>query len=90
MERVDLGQVEPVTENRGLDLLALNEALERLEQCDPRRASLVKLRFFAGLSIPAAADALGIAASTAIADWAYAKGWLRVEMCGQDKPRSDD
>jgi len=70
MERVDLDQVEPVAEGRGVDLLALNEALERLEQCDPRRASLAKLRFFAGLSIPAAADALGIAASTAIADWA--------------------
>ena len=90
MERVDLNQVEPVGEGRGLDLLALNEALQRLEQCDPRRASLVKLRFFAGLSIPAAADALGIATSTAIADWAYAKGWLRVEMSGQGKPQADE
>jgi RNA polymerase sigma factor (TIGR02999 family) len=90
MERVDLNQVEPMLEGRGLDLLALNEALERLEQYDPRRASLVKLRFFAGLSIPAAADALGIATSTAIADWAYAKGWLRLEMSGEAKPQSDD
>ena len=90
MERVDLDQVEPVTEDRGLDLLALNEALKRLEKCDPRRASLVKLRFFAGLSIPAAADALGIATSTAIADWAYAKGWLRVEMSGPAKSSSKD
>jgi len=90
LQRVDLDQVEPVAQDRALDLIALNEALERLEQYDPRRASLVKLRFFAGLSIPAAADALGIATSTAIADWAYAKSWLRVEMSGQAKPQSDD
>jgi RNA polymerase sigma factor (TIGR02999 family) len=82
--RVDLDQVEPEVADQNLDLLALNEALERLEQYDPRRADLVKLRFFAGLSISAAAEALGIARSTAIADWAYAKGWLRVEVFGQD------
>ena len=83
MERVDLDQVELVASedtDQSLDLLVLNNALERLEQCDPRRADLVKLRFFAGLSISAAADALGISRSTAIADWAYAKSSLRLEL----------
>ena len=89
MERAYLEQVEPETADQNLDLLALNNALERLEQYDPRRADLVKLRFFAGLSISAAADALGISRSTAIADWAYAKGWLRVEIFGQDEPLDD-
>jgi RNA polymerase sigma factor (TIGR02999 family) len=89
MERVDLRQVEPEAADQSLDLLALNGALERLEQYDPRRADLVKLRFFAGLSISAAADALGISRSTAIADWAYAKSWLRVEIFGQDEPLTD-
>jgi len=88
-QRVDLGDVELETEDRGLDLLALNEALQRLEQCNPRCANLVKLRFFAGLSIPAAANVLGIAASTAVADWAYARGWLRLELSGQDMPEAD-
>jgi DNA-directed RNA polymerase specialized sigma24 family protein len=62
------------------DLLALNEALERLEQIDARLAELVKLRFFSGLPIPTAAKVLGISASTAITDWAYARGWLRLEL----------
>jgi RNA polymerase sigma factor (TIGR02999 family) len=85
VERVDLNQVEPAAEEQSLDLLALDEALQRLANHDPRRAELVKLRFFAGLSVSSAADALGIARSTAIADWAYAKSWLRVEMSGQDE-----
>ncbi|MCU0963332.1 MAG: sigma-70 family RNA polymerase sigma factor [Pirellulaceae bacterium] len=86
LERVELDQVAVEAPDRRWDLLALNEALEKLEQVDPRRANLVKLRFFAGLSIPAAATVLGIANSTAIADWAYAKGWLRVEMLGDTRP----
>jgi RNA polymerase sigma factor (TIGR02999 family) len=63
-----------------VDLLALNAALERLEQQHQRRAELVKLRFFAGLTIKEAALALGIATSTADSDWAYARCWLRLEM----------
>jgi RNA polymerase sigma factor (TIGR02999 family) len=63
-----------------LDLLALNEALDRLEAASPRRARLVKLRYFAGLTLPEVAEMLGIAQSTAEADWAYAKAWLKREM----------
>lgn len=63
-----------------LDLVALDEALARLEANSPRRAALVKLRYFAGLTIPQAAEALGIARSTADDDWAYAKSWLRIEL----------
>ena len=65
-----------------IDLLTLNEALEKLESQDPRKAQLVKLRFFAGLTIDEAAQALGIAPSTADKDWAYARCWLRLEMEG--------
>jgi len=63
-----------------LDLLALHEALTRLENQDKRQAELVKLRFFAGLTIAEAAQALGISTSTAEKDWAYARSWLRLEM----------
>ena len=83
-QRVPLDEVEPAWESSGVDLLALNEALLQLERDDPRKAELVKLRFFAGLSVREAAKALGIAPSTAIADWAYAKGWLRLQMAGED------
>ena len=82
-ERVPLDDVEPAGELPQIDLLALNDALMKLECTDPRKAELVKLRFFAGLTVRAAAATLGIALSTAHADWAYAKSWLRLEMTGK-------
>jgi RNA polymerase sigma factor (TIGR02999 family) len=63
-----------------IDLLALNEALERLEATFPRRAQLVKLRYFAGCPLPEVAEMLGISQSTAEADWTYARAWLKREM----------
>jgi RNA polymerase sigma factor (TIGR02999 family) len=80
--RVDLAEVEPVIEGPRVDLLALDEALKQLEAKDPRKADLVKLRFFAGLTNQQAAEALGISTSTADNDWAYAKTWLRLAMLG--------
>ena len=64
------------------DLLALDEALSRLEQIDEVKANLVKLRYFAGLTIDQAAASLGIGVSTANKYWAYAKVWLRAEIHG--------
>jgi len=61
----------------GLDLLALDEALARLERAEPRKATIVKLRFFAGLTNDQAADAMGISSATAENDWAYARAWLK-------------
>jgi RNA polymerase sigma factor (TIGR02999 family) len=63
-----------------LDLLALDEALARLEAASPRRARLVKLRYFAGLTLPEVAEVLGVSRSTAEADWTYARAWLKREM----------
>ena len=80
LERVELNEGQLAAAGRSIDLIALDEALERLAERDPRKAELVKLRFFAGLSIRQAADALGISDSTADADWAYAKSWLRLQM----------
>jgi len=61
-------------------LVALDEALSRLEQLDKSKADLVKLRYFAGLSIPQAAKALGVSVSTANRYWAYARAWLHEEL----------
>jgi RNA polymerase sigma factor (TIGR02999 family) len=80
LQRVPLSDVDPAIEAPNVDLLALNEALDKLQAKDSRKAALVKLRFFAGLTSEQAAAALGIATSTADADWAYAKSWLRAEM----------
>ncbi|HET6574007.1 MAG TPA: sigma-70 family RNA polymerase sigma factor [Fimbriiglobus sp.] len=87
-QRCELTEVCPAVGGPDVDLLALNEALEKLEKHDPRQAELVKLRFFAGLTIEQAAEALGVSTSTADNDWAYARCWLRVEMDrgGGDQP----
>jgi RNA polymerase sigma factor (TIGR02999 family) len=78
--RIDLADVEPVLQRPGDDLLALDEALQQLEAKDPRKAVLVKLRFFAGLTTARAAAVLGVSVSTAEKDWAYARSWLRVAI----------
>jgi RNA polymerase sigma factor (TIGR02999 family) len=62
------------------DLLAVDEALDRLAAKDARKAELVKLRFFAGLTLAEAAQVLGISANTADRDWAFAKAWLHREI----------
>jgi RNA polymerase sigma factor (TIGR02999 family) len=78
---LDLEGIEPALEVGSDDrLLALDEALGRLEAEDPRKAELVKLRFFAGLTAEQAAAALGVSTSTAEKDWAYARSWLRVAI----------
>ena len=64
------------------DILGLDEAIRKLEQKDPRKAELVKLRFFAGLTTAQAAKSLGVSVSTAENDWTYARCWLRLEMSG--------
>jgi RNA polymerase sigma factor (TIGR02999 family) len=63
-------------------LLAVNEALEKFATRDPRKAELVKLRYFVGLTFEEAAEILGIAVPTAKQWWAYARAWLRVEIAG--------
>jgi RNA polymerase sigma factor (TIGR02999 family) len=64
----------------GVDILALDEALTKLHSIEPRKASLVSLRYFAGLTQQEAAMVLGISTSTADSDWAFAKAWLKVEL----------
>jgi RNA polymerase sigma factor (TIGR02999 family) len=80
--RVELADVGAEADCCGEDLLALQEALEKLEKKDRRKADLVKLRFFAGLTNEQAARVLGISTSTADNDWAYARSWLRLEVGG--------
>jgi RNA polymerase sigma factor (sigma-70 family) len=83
-QRVELSEVEPEIQGPELDLLALDEALEKLAARDGRAATLVKLRFFAGLTMPQAAEALGVSLATVENDWAYAKSWLRLQLSESD------
>src|SRR5262245_36460733 len=82
MLRQSLHDFEPAIAVPGddFDLLALNDALDQFEAEFPRRARIVKLRYFAGFTLPEVAQILGISQSTAEADWTYAKAWLRRAM----------
>lgn len=66
--------------DRELDIVALDEALTRLAQLDPRQARVVELRFFAGLSIEESAEVLNISPATVKREWSMAKAWLRAEL----------
>jgi RNA polymerase sigma factor (sigma-70 family) len=79
-QRQDLDELPIAVPDPTVDLLALDEALGRFQSLDPRKAELVRLRYFAGLTIPQAADVLGISTTTADRYWAYARAWLHAEL----------
>jgi RNA polymerase sigma factor (TIGR02999 family) len=81
-ERVDIEMAHVAETPRAAKLLALDDALGRLETLAPSKAQVVKLRYFAGLTNRDAAEALGISASTADRYWTYARAWLQREMGG--------
>ena len=80
MERVDLNADFLVTDSPQLDLIALDEALRRLAEEEPKKAELVTLRFFGGLTMAQAAQVLGVSLATAERYWVFAKSWLIVEL----------
>jgi RNA polymerase sigma factor (TIGR02999 family) len=84
--RVDLDEAEPAAPEADADLLALDEAIERLAARDPVKARLVQLRVFAGLTCSQAAEVLQLSISTTDRYWAYARAWLRLEIVGRDAP----
>lgn len=84
--RITLDEVVANAEERVVDVLALDEALERLAVISQRQARLVELRFFGGLSIQEAADALDLSPTTAKADWIIARAWLARELGSGPSP----
>jgi len=85
-QRIEISHVEPAVQQSEPNVLALNDALERLAAKDPRKAELVNLRFFAGLTNEQAARLLGISARAAYSDWGYARAWLRVDIASGARP----
>jgi RNA polymerase sigma factor (TIGR02999 family) len=84
-KRIALEEVQLAVISSDDDLLALESALRRLEEIDKTKADLVKLRYFAGLTIPQAAEALGVSITTANRYWAYARAWLHEELDVRDE-----
>jgi len=76
--------------DRSADLVALDDALEELAALAPRKARVVELRYFAGLSVEETAQALGVSAETVLRDWRMAKLWLRRELSPTDPARLGD
>jgi RNA polymerase sigma-70 factor (ECF subfamily) len=86
--------IEPLDESaivapsKSEQLLALDEALTRLAAIQPRKSSVVELRFFGGLSVEETAEVLGVSRLTVIRDWNFARAWLLAEMKGENRPAS--
>jgi RNA polymerase sigma factor (TIGR02999 family) len=85
-KRVDFEQVEAVTSAPPDAVLALDEALERLSQNDRVACELVKLRYFAGLSVQQAGAALGLSRANAYRHWTFARAWLRWQLTDTGNP----
>jgi RNA polymerase sigma factor (TIGR02999 family) len=84
--QLQLGQIDLAAEEAPPEILALDEALEKLAKVDKLCAELVTLRFFAGLTLEQAADALDIGRRTADRCWAFARSWLYDELAGENEP----
>jgi RNA polymerase sigma factor (TIGR02999 family) len=85
-ERVELDSATLRVDPALVDLVAVDEALTRLEQTDPRKAQIVSLRYFAGLSIEETAGALGMSPATVKNEWAFARAWLYRVLAPPDAP----
>ncbi|MEW6745448.1 MAG: ECF-type sigma factor [Planctomycetota bacterium] len=84
--RVEWEEVEPTIAPPSDDVLAVDEALKRLEQDDPRKGQIVNLRYFARLSAAETAAALGISIATLGREWRYIRAWLARELRAHDAP----
>lgn len=78
--QVTLDDAMLVSSDKADELLALDDALRKLEEFDPRKSQVATLRFFAGLSVVETAEALGISEETVTRDWRLARAWLRTEL----------
>ena len=87
--RVNLQVHEPAIEGPNIDVLAIDDALGQLARTHPEKAELVKLRYFAGLTLAEAASALGISTATADRHWKYARAWLARRLRQEAPPEQE-
>ncbi len=79
-QQVTLDEAMLVTKDNASEMLAIDEALHKLEQLDKRKSQVAVMRFFAGLTVEESAEALAISAETVARDWRFARAWLRNEL----------
>ena len=82
--RVTLDDNAAVSESKGVELLALDDALNRLEAIHPRKSDVVEMRFFGGLSAEETAEVLEVSRMTVERDWNFARAWLQAAMNGEN------
>jgi RNA polymerase sigma factor (TIGR02999 family) len=83
--RVVLDEEVALSPQKDEDVLALDEALQRLAKLDPRQAKVVELRFFGGMNVEEVAQALGVSKRTVEGDWTFARAWLSKELRGTNE-----
>ncbi len=84
MQRINLDQAPDVVAIRARELIALDDALNALANLDARKAQVIELRFFGGLSVEETAEALGVSADTVLRDWRLARAWLSAQLGVRD------
>jgi len=84
--KIELDEAALVSEGRATELIALDEALDRLAEFDPRKSQVVEMRYFGGLTIEEIADVLKIHPNTATRDWSTARAWLYAELNPRPAP----
>ena len=85
-QRLDLQAIQPEAKSKpGVDILALNEALDELESRWPEKANVVKLKYFVGMTIPEVSQALGVSHATTERHWNFARTWLFARLNGVDE-----
>lgn len=90
LNRADVELESLPADAQNVDLVALDEALGKLAAKDARKARLVELRFFSGLTLEQAADALGVSPATAQRDWIFARAWLHREIAEEGSPAATE
>jgi RNA polymerase sigma factor (TIGR02999 family) len=83
MQRLSLEQTATIGGGRGEDLVALDDSLQTLARTDPRKAKVIELRFFGGLSVEETAEVLQVSVVTVMRDWSTARAWLYREMTSE-------
>jgi RNA polymerase sigma factor (TIGR02999 family) len=84
LERVSVSLAADVASGSALDVIAIHDALERLAELDPRRARIVELKFFGGLTTNEIAEVLQLSVATVERDWTFARAWLHDALHGSD------